>query len=310
MRRDPTLVVESRRDCDAPDPGSNSLAAARPPWQRDLNIRVQESRFLACSVLHSTLSLRLLPFVVVDGLLSLLPSSPPSPYETLQRLLAVRHNATPAPPGGRSPERRRRSGLFCLADGRTRRVRIRQLHRPRLLPQLLLNADLFFRFSPQGFNPSDPSLSFPGFDPGSPFNNTVTPRMWSLGGVYGPFRQSRELYISELLPKIMADNVDQSTAPAPAAASATSSPRSATTRASAASSCPRGTPRPARRCAMSPVAATRARRAAVRWTRRSTSTRRVRPTSWFPSPTRTRGLRGTIATWAATTRPTGSRRRM
>ena len=51
-------------------------------------------------------------------------------------------------------------------------------------PNFLLNADLFFRFSPQGFNPSDPSLSFPRFDPGSPFNNTVTPRMWSLGGLW------------------------------------------------------------------------------------------------------------------------------
>ncbi|KAK4156987.1 WSC domain-containing protein [Chaetomidium leptoderma] len=33
----------------------------------------------------------------------------------------------------------------------------------------------FFKFNPQGYNPSDPSRSFPGWDPGSQFNNTVTP---------------------------------------------------------------------------------------------------------------------------------------
>ncbi len=44
-------------------------------------------------------------------------------------------------------------------------------------PNFLLNAGVFFSFTPQGFNPSEPSLSFPGWDPGSPYNNTVTPRM-------------------------------------------------------------------------------------------------------------------------------------
>jgi len=42
-------------------------------------------------------------------------------------------------------------------------------------PNFLLNAGVYFSFTPQGFNPSNPSRSYPGFDPGSPFNSTVTP---------------------------------------------------------------------------------------------------------------------------------------
>ncbi|KXX74355.1 WSC domain-containing protein 1 [Madurella mycetomatis] len=39
------------------------------------------------------------------------------------------------------------------------------------------NAGEFFNFKPQAFitSLSDPSMTFPGWDPGSPFNNTVTP---------------------------------------------------------------------------------------------------------------------------------------
>ncbi|KAK4240135.1 WSC domain-containing protein, partial [Achaetomium macrosporum] len=36
-------------------------------------------------------------------------------------------------------------------------------------------ASEYFPFSPQGFNDTDPSLTFPGWDPGSVFNSTVTP---------------------------------------------------------------------------------------------------------------------------------------
>ena len=44
-------------------------------------------------------------------------------------------------------------------------------------PNFLANAGLFFSFNPQGYNPDNLALSFPGWDPGSTLNNTVTPRM-------------------------------------------------------------------------------------------------------------------------------------
>lgn len=39
----------------------------------------------------------------------------------------------------------------------------------------ILNAGALFSFTPTDFNPQNPSFSFPGFDPGSRFNNTITP---------------------------------------------------------------------------------------------------------------------------------------
>jgi hypothetical protein len=42
-------------------------------------------------------------------------------------------------------------------------------------PNFILNVGVFFSFIPQGYNRSDPSSCFPGFDPDSPLGNTVTP---------------------------------------------------------------------------------------------------------------------------------------